>query len=198
MDLAVALDPLYQQNRELGKKRQGAMARLRPRYMQALLAKAGGLVAPDANSTLRVTFGTVKGKVAADGTAWTPFTTLRGIEQKHTGKGEFDAPDRRARGDRGPAGREADAVRPPRDRRRAGRTSSRRSTPPAATRARPPSTARASSSACSSTGPTTPSRPTSSSTPVNTRSIHADVRYMLWVMSEVDGASHLVREMGVE
>ena len=33
---------------------------------------------------------------------------------------------------------------------------------------------------------------------VNTRSIHADVRYMLWVMSEVDGASHLVREMGVE
>ena len=31
---------------------------------------------------------------------------------------------------------------------------------------------------------------------VNTRSIHADVRYMLWVMSEVDGAEHLIREMG--
>jgi hypothetical protein len=33
---------------------------------------------------------------------------------------------------------------------------------------------------------------------VNTRSIHADVRYMLWVMAEVDGAAHLVREMGIE
>ena len=32
---------------------------------------------------------------------------------------------------------------------------------------------------------------------VNTRSIHADARYMLWVMTEVDGASHLVKEMGI-
>ena len=32
---------------------------------------------------------------------------------------------------------------------------------------------------------------------VNTRSIHADVRYLLWTMSEVDGAGHLVEEMGV-
>ncbi len=94
VDLALALDPLYQQNREAQKRRQGAMSRLRPRYMQALLAKAGGLVAPDANCTLRVTFGTVKGKPAADGTAWTAFTTLEGIEQKNTGEGEFDAPDR--------------------------------------------------------------------------------------------------------
>jgi hypothetical protein len=33
--------------------------------------------------------------------------------------------------------------------------------------------------------------------PVKTRAIHVDVRYMLWVMSEVDGASRLVEEMGV-
>ena len=32
---------------------------------------------------------------------------------------------------------------------------------------------------------------------VNTRSIHADARYMLWVMSQVDGASQLIEEMGV-
>jgi len=30
---------------------------------------------------------------------------------------------------------------------------------------------------------------------VNTRSIHADARYMLWVMTEVDGAEYLVQEM---
>ena len=32
---------------------------------------------------------------------------------------------------------------------------------------------------------------------MNTRSIHADVRYLLWVMSEVDDAGHLLEEMGV-
>jgi len=30
---------------------------------------------------------------------------------------------------------------------------------------------------------------------VKTRSIHVDSRYMLWNMTEVDGAAHLVKEM---
>ncbi len=48
---------------------------------------------PDANSTLRVTFGNVKGRDhGADGTTWTAFTTLRGITAKATGEGEFNAP----------------------------------------------------------------------------------------------------------
>jgi hypothetical protein len=173
------------------------MARLRPRYMQALLAQAGGLVAPDANSTLRVTFGTVKGKLAADGTAWTPFTSLRGIEQKHTGKGEFDAPD---------AELQAIAAL------RAGK----------ATRYALPAIADVPVnflSTVDTTGGNSGSATLNGKgelvgllfdgtydtiasdflyDTVNTRSIHADVRYMLWVMSEVDGASHLVREMGVE
>ena len=29
------------------------------------------------------------------------------------------------------------------------------------------------------------------------RSIHVDVRYLLWVMSQVDGAQNLLDEMGV-
>ena len=49
---------------------------------------------PDADSTLRFTYGQVKGgsAVGGDGITWTPFTTLRGIENKHTGEGEFSAP----------------------------------------------------------------------------------------------------------
>ena len=31
--------------------------------------------------------------------------------------------------------------------------------------------------------------------PVATRSVHVDARYMLWNMTEVDGALHLLREM---
>jgi hypothetical protein len=196
VDLALALDPLYQQNREAQKRRAGAMTRVRPRYMQALLARSGGLVAPDANSTLRVTFGTVKGKPGPDGTAWTAFTTLRGIEQKHTGEGEFDAPDRQM---------EAIAAL------RGGK-----STPYAvASLGDVPVNflSTVDTTGGNSGSPTLNGKgelvgllfdgtyDTIASDflydTVNTRSIHADVRYLLWVMSEVDGASHLVEEMGV-
>src|SRR5512143_2218135 len=94
VSLALALEPLQRAILEARKRRQGAESRLRPRYMRALVAEAGGPVAPDANGTLRVTFGTVKGRPGPDGTAWLPFTTLRGIEQKNTGEGEFAAPRR--------------------------------------------------------------------------------------------------------
>ena len=30
-----------------------------------------------------------------------------------------------------------------------------------------------------------------------TRSIHVDARYMLWVMDKIDGAHHLLEEMGI-
>lgn len=82
-----------EQDRELSGKIQQAYAN----YMKALIAyrnNKGEAVYPDANSTLRVTFGKVAGRTAGnpDGSAWTPFTTLRGITEKYTGKGEFDAP----------------------------------------------------------------------------------------------------------
>jgi aryl-alcohol dehydrogenase-like predicted oxidoreductase len=196
VDLALVLDPLYQQNHEASKKRQGAALRIRPRYMQALLAKAGGLVAPDANSTLRVTFGTVKGKPGPDGILWTAFTSLRGIEQKHTGEGEFDAP-----------ARELEAIKAL----RAGKP-----TPyvlPAIGDVPVDFLSNVDTTGGNSGSPTLNGKgefvgllfdgtyDTIASDflfdTVNTRSIHADARYMLWVMTEVDGASHLVGEMGI-
>ena len=197
VDLALALDPLYQQNREGTKTRQGASMRLRPRYMQALLAQSGGLVAPDANGTLRVTFGTVKSKPGPDGTSWTAFTTLKGIEQKATGEGEFDAPER-----------ELEAIRAL----RAGKQTPYLS--PALGDVPGDFLSTVDTTGGNSGSPTLNGKgefvgllfdgtyDTIASDflydPVNTRSIHADVRYMLWVMSEVDGAEHLIREMGVK
>jgi len=67
LKLTAALYPLAESNRERTKARSGATYRLGPRYADALLARSGGLVAPDANSTLRVTFGEVKGVEARDG-----------------------------------------------------------------------------------------------------------------------------------
>ena len=97
--LAAAMEPMAEANREAAKNRGGAQARLMPRYMEALLAKAGGLVAPDANSTLRVTYGQVKGVDAKDGLYYKPQTTLAGIVEKNTGAGDFDAPEVSARRD---------------------------------------------------------------------------------------------------
>jgi hypothetical protein len=66
-------------------------------YMKALLAfkaERHQAVYPDANHTLRLTFGNVAGRSLedTDGMAWAPFTTLRGILAKNTGQGEFNAP----------------------------------------------------------------------------------------------------------
>lgn len=94
IQLAVALHPMMEASREREKANEGKRTRLRPQYMRALLAQRGGLVAPDANSTLRVTFGRVMGVDPRDGMRYLPQTTLQGVVEKHTGEGEFDAPDR--------------------------------------------------------------------------------------------------------
>ncbi|HEY0063778.1 MAG TPA: S46 family peptidase [Telluria sp.] len=67
-------------------------------YMKAKIAymnSKGRAVYPDANSTLRVTYGNIKGREhGADGTgSWTAFTTLNGVVAKATGEGEFNAPE---------------------------------------------------------------------------------------------------------
>lgn len=94
--LAVALydDDLKQEAEaeELSGKIQEAYAT----YMKAKLAymnSLGKAVYPDANSTLRVTFGQIRGRDhGADGTTWTAFTTVNGVLAKATGEGEFNAP----------------------------------------------------------------------------------------------------------
>ena len=94
---AVALYDDSKAREENARALSGNIQQAYANYMKALIAyrhSKGEAVYPDANSTLRVTFGKVAGRTAGnpDGTAWTPFTTLRGITEKYTGKGEFDAP----------------------------------------------------------------------------------------------------------
>ena len=62
--------------------------------MQAVLAKAGTPVAPDANRTLRVSFANIKGYSPRDGVQYTPYTTLSGMFAKHTGVEPFVVPKR--------------------------------------------------------------------------------------------------------
>lgn len=72
----------------------GAMALLRPKYVAALREFKKGSLAPDANSTLRITYGTVRGyRPSVDKPMYRPFTTLSEMVAKHKDEEPFDAPD---------------------------------------------------------------------------------------------------------
>lgn len=61
-------------------------------YFQAMLEKSGGIIAPDANSTIRFTYGPVKGYESRDAVVMNPITTLDGVMEKETGKFPFRVP----------------------------------------------------------------------------------------------------------
>ncbi len=95
--LAVATyDENYQ--RELKEKQiSGQFQQLRPKYMAAMIDYYDHLNKPiyaDANSTLRITFGNVKGYSPNDGTFSVPFTTLEGLLAKNTGEEPFNSPEK--------------------------------------------------------------------------------------------------------
>jgi hypothetical protein len=75
----------------------GELSIARPRFMEAIIAlniSKGKPIYADANSTLRVTYGNVRGYAPMDGLYAVPFTRLEGILEKDTGAEPFDAPKR--------------------------------------------------------------------------------------------------------
>lgn len=95
IDLAAALVPVQLTLEQERKTREGEQLRLRPAYMRALFAwrqQQGRALYPDANGTLRVSFGKVDGFSPRDGVQYTPVTTVAGIVEKNTGEVPFDAP----------------------------------------------------------------------------------------------------------
>lgn len=92
---AVAVTPALLQIEREDKLRTGEQLKARPVYLQALAdyrKSRGESVYPDANLSLRITFGNVKGYAPKDGVAYTPFTTLEGGVAKETGADPFDSP----------------------------------------------------------------------------------------------------------
>jgi len=94
LKFAVAMMPAWLRMEDQVKTAQGNETVVRPQWMNARIAFAaaqGKQLYPDANSSLRVTFGQIKGYPARDGLLALPFTHLDGIVQKHTGVDPFDA-----------------------------------------------------------------------------------------------------------
>lgn len=74
------------------RTRDGELKRLEAEFIDAKMAWQNKDFIPDANSTLRLTYGYIRGYAPADATSYRPQTTLRGLVEKHTGVEPFDAP----------------------------------------------------------------------------------------------------------
>ncbi|HVS32134.1 MAG TPA: S46 family peptidase [Thermoanaerobaculia bacterium] len=184
---AAALVPQTMADEERENRYRGAMSRVRPLYLEALREMSGGRLYPDANSTLRITFGNVKGYEPRDAVRYEPKTTLSGVVSKHTGEGEFDAPD---------ALLEAARRLPSTDSVPVNFLSNVDTT--GGNSGSPTLNAKGELVGLLFDGTFESLGSDYLVDPVITRSIHVDVVYMLWVMDAVDRAHSVMREMGVE
>jgi hypothetical protein len=94
--LAVAMSASDLAREAKDKDRDGRMQAARSAYLAAyrdFAASRGEALYPDANGTLRLTYGAVKGRTIA-GRIDKPFTLAPEIVAKHTGKDPFDAPQK--------------------------------------------------------------------------------------------------------
>lgn len=196
MQLAVALHDIIMANEEAAKTRAGRASQLRPGYMSAIIAwqKAQGYAAyPDANSTLRVTYGNVLGGSPRDGLMYTPFTTLEGIVEKDTGIEPFNSPQKQL--DLIEAKDYGDYA-----------LESLGSVPVNFLTDLDSTGGNSGSATMNANGELVGLLFDGTIESVNsdwdfdprtTRTIHVDTRYMLWVMEKVDGATQLIEEMSI-
>lgn len=197
MQLAVKLYPVEMALEERRKEIDGNLERVIPQYMQAVIAwkkSQGKPVYPDANSTLRVTYGTVSPYSPRDGITKGPFTTVEGIVEKVTGKAPFEAPQGLI-----------DAVK---EKRYGQFRDPALGTVPVNFLTSADTTGGNSGSAVmNKRGELIGLNFDSTYESITkdwyfdtaiTRAIHLDIRYMLWVMKEVDHADNLLQEMTIK
>ncbi|MFA7487224.1 MAG: S46 family peptidase [Lysobacteraceae bacterium] len=197
LQLAAALSPALKRLEDERKAFNGALARLQPGYMQALIdyrTSQDRATYPDANSSLRITFGNVQGVSPRDGMTYLPFSTTRGIVEKHTGADPFDATQA-----------QLDAIA----QRRFGRwaVESLNDVPvnyladldvTGGNSGSPTLNAKGEFVGLIFDGIWESVASNWVFDPAITRTIHVDWRYMLWIMDEVYPAPAILRELGVE
>ncbi len=92
---AVAVMPTLLEMEKQSKIRYGEALQATPLYLQAVAdyrKSKGEFIYPDANSSLRITFGHVMGYTKLDGSKQQPFTLLEEVAAKETGEDPFDSP----------------------------------------------------------------------------------------------------------
>jgi hypothetical protein len=188
--------PIYKAEEKKDDARTGDLVLVMPLYTEALKQALGGALAPDANATLRITYGTVK-SLHPQSTAqadW-PFTVASQILAKDTGKDPFNSPPKLLEAIKARSfGPYADAALggdlPIDFESDLDITGGNSGSPTMDDQGRLVGLAfdgnkegLASDMVFDGT---------------TTRTIHVDARYMLWTMDRLDGADHLVKELGIE
>jgi hypothetical protein len=194
--LAAKLVPAQLRLEDERKARDGELLRLRPVYMAVLSgwrAHQGRPLYPDANGTLRVSYGRLESLQPRDAVTYAPVTTVQGIVQKDTGQVPFDAPrpllDAIARGDFGATADPALGTQPVNFLTNLDTTGGNSGSPVLNARGE-------------LIGLNFDSNWEAVSAswwfdPRYKRAIHVDMRYMRWLMEKVYPAPHVLREMGL-
>jgi len=195
--LAIKLHDIGLSLEERRKEVNGNLERVIPQYMQAVIAwknSQGKPVYADANSTLRVTYGTVAPYSPRDGISKGPFTTVEGIVEKHTGKAPFIAPET--------------LLAAIKEKRYGVFKDAALGTVPVDFLSSADTTGGNSGSAVlNKNGELVGLNFDSTYESITkdwyydsaiTRAIHVDIRYMLWVMKEVDHADNVMKELSIK
>lgn len=198
IQLTLKLSPILEEIKERGKRLSGALVMLRPLYFEALNEFKSGNIAPDANNTIRISFGTVRGfKPSPEAEEYYPFTKISEMFEKwekNQGEHPFDAPDSII-----------DAVR---EQRYDGYVPEDIGEVPVnlltdlditgGNSGSPTLNSKGEFAGIAFDGNIEGVASDLVFLPELTRAIHVDVRYILWILDKVENADHLLNEMGVE
>ncbi len=198
VQMALKLSPLLEDIKDREKRLSGALVPLRPLYFEALNEYYSGNLAPDANGTIRISFGTVRGfKPDPEAKEYYPFTKVWEMIEKwgmYQGERPFDAPDAII-----------DAIQ---ERRFKGYVPEDIGQVPVNILTDLDITGGNSGSATLNSkgefaaiafdGNIEGVASDLVFLPELTRAIHVDVRYILWILDKVENADHLLYEMGIE
>jgi hypothetical protein len=196
IQLAVRLNSVATSLEARRNEVDGNLERLIPQYMAAVIAwkkSQGKPVYPDANHTLRVTYGTVAPYSPRDGLVKGPFSTVDGILEKASTREPFIVP--------------ASLIQAVKERRFGAFKDAALGTVPVNFLSSADTTGGNSGSAVmNKRGELAGLNFDSTYESITkdwyfdsaiTRAIHVDIRYMLWVMTEVDRADNLLKEMTI-
>ncbi len=198
IQFALKLSPYLESIKERNKRLAGAMILVRPKYYRALEAFNEGVLAPDANGTIRVSFGTVRGfRPEPDKEMYFPFTKVWQVAEKwarYKGEDPFDAP--------------AEIINAIHDKRfgdyipeEVGQVPVNFLTDLDITNGNSGSAtlnANAEFAGIAFDGNIEGVASDIVFLEDTTRAIHVDVRYIKWVLDAVENADHLLKEMGLE
>ena len=92
IQLAIDLYPTYQELKETRRTRRGTLDQLYARFIDVKKEFLGTDFVPDANGTLRLTYGHIRGYRPRDAVYYHPITSVNGVVEKTTGEEPFDPP----------------------------------------------------------------------------------------------------------